>query len=182
MRTFKIHNSKFIIALLWALLVLIGCRTRKATTTEQKRVQKERFIKYRDSTAVLQQNAQTLQLDAHALKEYEVTLESDRDSVGNSKELVYYRIRDGDNETIRVSGGKVKITTKSSLSNSLIEAKTTLTNTVIQSSKEERKISEAITMAYKTKEVKGIIIRWWWWIAIVLLVVWIGWRYKVFRF
>lgn len=174
--------NRIIIALL-AFLTLIGCRTRKeVTNTEQKRVQKERFIKYKDSMALFQHNAQTLQLDTHALKEYEVTLESDRDSVGNSKELVYYRIRDGDNETIRVSGGKVKITTKSSLSNSLIEAKTTLTNTVIQSSKEERKISEAITMAYKTKEVKGIIIRWWWWIAIVLLVVWIGWRYKVFRF
>ena len=163
-----------------AFLALIGCRTRKTTIEEQKRVQKERFIKYKDSTALFQQNTQTLQLDTHALKEYEVTLESDKDSAGNSKELVYYRIRDGDNETIRVTGGKVKITTKNSLSNSLIEAKATLTNTVIQSSKEERRISEAITKAYKTKEVKGIIK--WWWIAVVLLAVWIGWRYKVFRF
>ena len=164
-----------------AFLALIGCRTRKTTIEEQKQVQKERIIKYKDSTAVLQQNAQTLQLDTHVLQEYELSLESDRDSAGNSKELVYYRIRDGDNETIRVSGGKVKITTKSSLSNSLIEAKATLSNMVIQSSKEERRISEAITMAYKTKEVKGIVIKWWW-IAVVLLVVWIGWRYKVFRF
>lgn len=170
-----------IIVVLWALLVLIGCRTRKATTTEQKRVQKERFIKYKDSMALFQHNAQTLQLDTHALQEYEVSLESDRDSVGNSKELVYYRIRDGDNEMIRVTGGKVRISGKSSLSNSLIEANSTLTNTVIQSSKEERRISEAITMAYKTKEVKGIVIRWWW-IAVVLLAVWIGWRYKIFRF
>ena len=171
--------NRIIIALL-TFLALIGCRTRKTTIEEQKRVQKERFIKYKDSTALFQHNAQTLQLDTHALQEYEVTLESDRDSVGNSKELVYYRIRDGDNETIRVSGGKVKITTKNSFSNSLIEAKTTLTNTVIQSSKEERRISEAITMAYKTKEVKGIIK--WWWIVVVLVVVWIGWQYKVFRF
>nr|DAF85238.1 MAG TPA: hypothetical protein [Siphoviridae sp. ct7OC5] len=170
-----------IIVVLWALLVLIGCRTRKVATTEQKWVQKERFIKYKDSTAVLQQNAQTLHLDTHALQEYEVSLESDKDSAGNSKELVYYRIMDGDNEMIRVSGGKVKITAKNSLSNSLIEANSTLTNTVIQGSKEERRISEAITIAYKTKEVKGIIIKWWW-IAVVLLVVWIGWRYKVFRF
>ena len=169
-----------ILILLLAFLTLIGCRTRKVNTTEQKQVQKERIIKYKDSTALFQHNAQTLQLDAHALQEYEVTLESDRDSVGNSKELVYYRIRDGDNETIRVSGGKVKITTKSSLSNSLIEAKATLTNTVIKSSKEERRISEAITMAYKIKEAKGIIK--WWWVVVVLVVMWIGWRYKVFRF
>lgn len=181
MRTFKIHNSKLIITLLLTFLALIGCRTRKTTIDEQKRVQKEHFIKYKDSTALFQHNAQTLQLDTHALQEYEVTLESDRDSAGNSKELVYYRIRDGDSETIRVSGGKVKITAKNSLSNSLIEAKATLTNTVIQSTKEERRISEAITMAYKTKEVKGIVIRWWW-VVVVLVVVWIGWRYKVFRF
>ena len=172
--------NRIIIALL-AFLSLIGCRTRKTTIEEQKQVQKERIIKYKDSTALLEHNAKTLQLDAHALQEYEVTLESDRDSVGNSKELVYYRVRDGDSEMIRVTGGKVRISGKSSLSNSLIEAKATLTNTVIQSSKEERRISEAITMAYKTKEVKGIVIRWWW-IAVVLLAVWIGWRYKLFRF
>lgn len=171
--------NRIIIALL-AFLALIGCRTRKTTIEEQKRVQKERIIKYKDSTALFQKNEQTLQLDAHALQEYEVTLESDRDSVGNSKELVYYRIRDGDNETIRVSGGKVKITTKSSLSNSLIEANTTLTNTITQKTDEKRYTSTETTILHKTKEVKGIIK--WWWIVVVLLAVWIGWRYKVFRF
>ncbi|WP_315506936.1 hypothetical protein [Capnocytophaga leadbetteri] len=172
--------NRIIIALL-AFLALIGCRTRKTTIEEQKRVQKEHFIKYKDSTALFQQNAQTLQLDAHALQEYEVTLESDRDSVGNSKELVYYRIRDGDNETIRVTGGKVKISAKSSLSNSLIEAKATLTNTITQKTDEKRYMSTETAFLHKTKEVKGIVIRWWW-IAVVLLAVWIGWRYKVFRF
>ena len=181
MRKFIIHNSKFIIALLLAFLALIGCRSKKVETHAQKLVQKERFIKYKDSTALFQHNAQTLQIDAHALQEYEVTLESDKDSVGNSKELVYYRIRDGDNETIRVSGGKVKITTKSSLSNSLIEANSTLTNTITQKIDEKRYISTETTILHKTKEVKGIVIRWWW-IAVVLLAVWIGWRYKLFRF
>ena len=169
--------NRIIIALL-AFLALIGCRTRKTTIEEQK--QKERIIKYKDSMAIFQQNAQTLQLDTHASQEYEVTVESDKDSVGNSKELVYYRIRDGDNETIRVSGGKVKIMTKNSLSNSLIEANTTLTNTITQNTDEKRYTSTETTILHKTKEVKGIIK--WWWIAVVLLAVWIGWRYKVFRF
>lgn len=169
-----------ILILLLAFLTLIGCRTRKVNTTEQKQVQKERIIKYKDSTAIFQQNAQTLQLDTHTLQEYEVTLESDKDSVGNSKELVYYRIRDGDNETIRVTGGKVKISAKSSLSNSLIEANSTLSNTIIDRKDERRYTSTETTILHKTKEVKGIIR--WWWIAVVLLAVWIGWRYKVFRF
>ena len=171
--------NRIIVALL-VLLTIMGCRTRKVNTTEQKRVQKEHFIKYKDSVALFQRDEQTLQLDAHALQEYEVTLESDRDSVGNSKELVYYRIRDGDKEVIRVSGGKVKITTKSTLSNSLIEANSTLTNTITQKTEEKRYMSTETTILHKTKEVKGIIK--WWWIAIVLLAVWIGWRYKVFRF
>ena len=144
-------------------------------------MQKEHFMKYKGSTAILQQNAQTLQLDSHALQEYEVSLESDKDSAGNSKELVYYRIRDGDNETIRVTGGKVKISGKSSLSNSLIEANSTLSNTIIDRKDERRDMSTDTTFLHKTKEVKGIVIRWWW-IAVVLLAVWIGWRYKVFRF
>lgn len=171
--------NRIIIALL-AFLALVGCRTRKTTIEEQKLVQKERFIKYKDSTALFQHNAQTLQLDAHALQEYEITLESDRDSVENSKELVYYRIRDGDNETIRVTGGKVKISAKSSLSNSLIEANSTLTNTITQKTDEKRYMSTETTILHKTKEVKGIIK--WWWVVVVLLVVWIGWRYKLFRF
>lgn len=172
--------NRIIIALL-TFLALIGCRTRKTTIEEQKRVQKERFIKYKDSMALFQQNTQTLQLDTHALQEYEVTLESDKDSVGNSKELVYYRIRDGDNEMIRVTGGKVRISGKSSLSNSMIEAKATITNTITQKTNEKRYTSTDTAFLHKTKEVKGIVIRWWW-IAVVLLAVWIGWRYKVFRF
>nr|DAQ18908.1 MAG TPA: protein of unknown function (DUF4969) [Caudoviricetes sp.] len=172
---------KFIIALLLAFLALIGCRSKKVETHAQKRMQKEHFIKYKDSTALLEQNAKTLQLDSYALQEYEVSLESDKDSAGNSKELVYYRIRDGDNEIIRVSGGKVKISAKSSLSNSLIEAKATLTNTITQKTDEKRYTSTETAFLHKTKEVKGIAIKWWW-MAVVLLVVWIGWRYKVFRF
>ena len=169
-----------IVWLLLAFLVLVGCRTRKEIASEhQHKVQKERFIHYKDSALILSQRLQ--QLDFLAFQDWSVEIESGKDSVGNAQEVTYYRIRDGDNEMIRVTGGKVRISRKSSLSNSLIEAKATLTNTVIQGSKEERRISEAITMAYKTKEVKGIVIRWWW-IAVVLLAVWIGWRYKVFQF
>ena len=163
---------------LLVLLTLMGCRTRKVDTTEQKQVQKERIVKYKDSTGLFENNTQNFKLDTHALQECEVTVESDRDSVGNSKELVYYRIRDGDNETIRVSGGKVKITTKSSLSNSLIEANTTLTNTITKKTDEMLYTSKETAVFHKTKE--GNVIMQWWWIVVVLLAVWICWR--LFRF
>ena len=169
--------KKIIIALLM-FLTLIGCRTRKeVTNTEQKQVQKERIIKYKDSTALFQQNTQTLQLDTNALQEYEVTVESGKDSVGNSKELVYYRIRDADNETIRVRGGKVKITTKSSLSNSQIVANTTLTNTINTTNNELRTTESTTAFSHKTKEVNSVMSYWWIWF-ILLLGVWLCWRFR----
>lgn len=169
-----------IVWLLLAFLTFVGCRTRKEVTSEhQHKVQKERFIHYKDSALVLSQRLQ--QLDFLAFQDWSVEIESDKDSVGNSKELVYYRIRDGDNETIRVTGGKVKISAKSSLSNSLIEANSTLTNTITQKTDEKRYTSTETTILHKTKEVKGIVIRWWW-VLVVLMAMWIGWRYKVFRF
>ena len=173
--------NRIIIALL-AFLTFIGCRTRKeVTNTEQRQVQKERIIKYKDSTALFQQNAQTLQLDTHASQEYEVTVESDKDSVGNSKELTYTRIRDGDNETIRVSGGKVKITTKSSLSNSQIVANTTLTSTISTTNNELLNTESTTAFSHKTKDVKSsylyLIV-----IIIALLVVFYFIRDKLKRF
>ena len=166
-----------IIGLVILLLGLLGCRTRKVATTEQKQVQKERIIKYKDSTALFQQNTQTLQLDTHASQEYEVTVESDKDSLGNSKELVYYRIRDGDNETIRVRGGKVKITTKSSLSNSQIVANTTLTSTISTTNNELRNTESTTAFSHKTKEVKSVMSCWWVWLLLALLV-WLCWRFR----
>lgn len=169
--------NRIIIALL-AFLTLIGCRTRKeVTNTEQRQVQKERIIKYKDSTALFQHNAQTLQLDTHTSQEYEVTVESDKDSIGNSKELVYYRIRDGDNETIRVSGGKVKITTKNSLSNSQIVANTTLDNITKANTYFIAQRHSETAFSHKTKEVNSVMSNWWVWLLMVLLV-WLCWRYR----
>ena len=163
--------NRIIIALL-AFLTLIGCRTRKeVTNTEQKQVQKERFIKYKDSTALFQHNAQTLQLDTHALQEYEVTLESDRDSAGNSKELMYYRIRDGDSETIRVSGGKVRIMAKNSLSNSLIEAKATLSNTISNSAMMIHRRGVITETRYRYRASYGDVMFWIYGILFIFLLV-----------
>lgn len=169
-----------IVWLLLAFLALVGCRTRKEIASEhQHRVQKERFIHYKDSALVLSQRLQ--QLDFLAFQDWSVEIESEKDSVGNAQEVTYYRIRDGDNEMIRVTGGKVKISGKSSLSNSLIEANSTLTNTITQKTDEKRYTSTETTILHKTKEVKGIVIKWWW-VVVVLMAMWIGWRYKVFRF
>ena len=68
----------------------------------------------------------SLLFDLQHSQSYELTLESDKDSIGHSKEVVYHRIRDGDSETIRVQGGKVTLRTIDNLSKSLHKADTTL--------------------------------------------------------
>lgn len=151
----RILRAFGVIGLVIVLLGLLGCRARKVATTEQKQVQKERIIKYKDSTALFQQNTQTLQLDTHASQEYEVTVESDKDSIGNSKELVYYRIRDGDNETIRVSGGKAVIRVKSEKRKAKSEIAATLTNTIITTNNELRNTESTTAFSHKTKNVKS---------------------------
>ena len=65
----RILRAFGVIGLVLVLLGLLGCSTRKVATTEQKQVQKERIIKYKDSTSLFQQNEQTLQLDTHASQE-----------------------------------------------------------------------------------------------------------------
>lgn len=169
--------NRIIIALL-AFLAFIGCRTRKeVTNTEQKQFQKERIIKYKDSTALFQQNEQTLQLDTHASQEYEVTVESDKDSVGNSKELTYTRIRDGNNETIRVRGGKAVIRVKSEKRKVKSEIAATLTNTIITTNNELRNTESTTAFSHKTKEVNSVMSYWWVWLLLALLV-WLCWRFR----
>lgn len=147
--------NRIIIALL-AFLTLIGCRTRKeVANTEQKQVQKERIIKYKDSTQLFAHNSHSSQYSHSSQENFELELETLTDTLGNPRELIYTRIRDGDNETIRVSGGKVKITTKSNLSNSQIVANTTLDNITKANTYFIAQRHSETAFSHKTKNVKS---------------------------
>ena len=92
---------KIIIALL-AFLALVGCRTKKVETHTQRQVQKEHFITYKDSSQLFAYQGRKTDLSEQSEQSFELELESLTDSVGNPRELIYTRIRDGDNEVIRV--------------------------------------------------------------------------------
>ena len=142
--------------LLLAFLTLIGCRTRKEVTNiEQKQVQKEHFIHYKDSSQLFAYQAHKTGLSEQSNTSFELELETFTDSVGKPRELIYTRIRDGDNETIRVSGGKVKITTKNSLSNSQIVANTTLDNITKANTYFIAQSHSETAFSHKTKNVKS---------------------------
>ncbi len=115
-----------ILYLLLALLLLTGCKGKKLNKTEHREEQRSERKEVKDSSTHVEKAQKVSTFEVQQSQSYEITLESDKDSVGNGKEVVYYRIRDGDKETIRVQGGKVTLKTIDNLSKSLQQADTTL--------------------------------------------------------
>lgn len=169
-----------IMYLLLALLLLGGCRSKKSSRTEHREEQKSERKEVKDSTTRVEKSQKVSTFDLHQSQTYEITLESDKDSVGNAKELVYYRIRDGDSETIRVQGGRVTLRTIDNLSKSLYEADSTLTidNKIIE--KKEEKTLEISHKKQEEKQVEGTHWRSITWVIIISLILFVAWRLKLF--
>ena len=166
--------------LLLAFLALVGCRTKKVETHTQRQIQKEHFIHYKDSTQLFAYNSHSSQYSHNTQENYELELESTLDSVGNPRELIYTRIRDGDNEVIRVLNGKVKIKATNTHSKSYQQADSTLYNNSYTHIKSEAQKHEYTQHKQVSKQAKSSLIRHIWLLLLALLV-YICWKYKPFR-
>lgn len=167
--------------LLLAFLALVGCRTRKVASTEQRQVQKEHFIHYKDSSQLFAYQAHKTDLSDLSDSSFELELESLTDSVGNPRELIYTRIRDGDTETIRVTNGKVKLRTTSTHSKSLQQADSTLYNNSYIHAKTEAQKHKYVQFKQVNKQVKSSPVRHTLWLLLLAILVFILWKYKPFR-
>ena len=167
--------------LLLALMVLIGCKSKKSNRTEHREEQRSERKEVKDSSTHIEKAQKVSAFEVQQSQSYEITLESDKDSVGNTKEVVYYRIRDGDSETIRVRNGKVTLKTIDNLSKSLQQADTTLyiDNKISQKSEIQSQYTQATKRVQK--EVRTIPF------ALIIDALLIGvialllWRLKLFR-
>ena len=167
--------------LLLALMVIFGCKSKKSNRTELKEEQKSERKEVKDSSTRVEKAQKVATFDLQQSQSYEITLESDKDSVGNAKELVYYRIRDGDSETIRVRNGKVTLKTIDNLSKSLQQADTTLyiDNKISQKSETQSQYTQATKQVQK--DIKTIPI------TLIISALILGvfalllWRLKLFR-
>ena len=167
--------------LLLALMVLFGCRSKKSNRTEHREEQRSERKEVKDSSTHVEKSQKVSAFEVQQSQSYEITLESDRDSMGNAKEVVYYRIRDGDKETIRVQGGKVTLKTIDNLSKSLQQADTTLyiDNKISQKTETKSQYTQATKQVQK--EVSTIPF------ALIIGTLLIGvialllWRLKLFR-
>lgn len=140
--------------LLLVLLLLIGCRSKKLSQIEHREEQRSERKEVKDSATHIEKSQKVSAFEVQQSQSYEITLESDKDSVGNTKEVVYYRIRDGDKETIRVQGGKVTLKTIDTHSKSLQQADSTLTITTNTKEQSILKTQTARREVQKDKEVK----------------------------
>ena len=95
-----------IMYLLLALLLLTGCRSKKSNRTELKEEQKSERKEVKDSATHIEKSQKVSTFDFQQSQSYEISLESDRDSVGNAKDLYFTRMRDGTNEALVIRGGK----------------------------------------------------------------------------
>ena len=170
-----------IMYLLLALMVLFGCGSKKSNRTELKEEQKRERKEVNDNSTHVEKSQKVSAFELQQSKSYEITLESDKDSIGHSKEVVYYRIRDGDSETIRVINGRVTLKTIDNLSKSLQQADTTLyiDNKISQKSEIQSQYTQAAKQVQK--EVRTIPF------ALIIGALLIGvialllWRLKLFR-
>ena len=167
--------------LLLAFLALVGCRTRKVTTTEQRQVQKEHFITYKDSSQLFAYQSKVSALSEQSDTSFELELESLTDSVGTPRELIYTHIRDGDNEVIRVLNGKVKIKATNTHSKSHQQADSTLLYNMKIQTKTEVKTDKYTQQKQESKQVKNSPIRHTLWLLLLALLIYICWKYKPFR-
>ena len=170
-----------IMYLLLALMVLSGCRSKKSSRTEHREEQRSAIKEVKDSATHIEKSQKVSAFEVQQSQSYEITLESDKDSVGNAKEVVYYRIRDGDSETIRVRNGKVTLKTIDNLSKSLQQANSTLIidNNIRQKSKTQSQYTQHSKQV--DKDIKTIPI------SLIITALLLGvfafllWRFKLFR-
>lgn len=170
-----------ILYLLLALGLTFSCKSKKSNRTELKEEQKSERKEVKDSSTHVEKAHKVSAFDLQHSQSYELTLESDKDSVGKAKEVVYYRIRDGDKETIRVQGGKVTLRTIDNLSKSLQQADTTLyiDNKISQKSEIQSQYTQATKRVQKDiKTIPFTLIIGALLIGVIALLLW---RLKLFR-
>ena len=171
--------KKIIITLL-AFLALVGCRIKKVETHTQRQIQKEHFIHYKDSSQLFVYQGRKTDLSEQSDQSFELELETLTDSVGNPRELIYTRIRDGDSETIRVTNGKIKIKATNSHSKSL-QVDSTLYNNSYTRIKTEAKTHSITYTKHVQKHTQSSPVRHTFWLLLITVLVYICWKYKPFR-
>ena len=148
--------------LLLALMVLFGCRSKKSSQTEHREEQKSERKEVKDSTTHIEKSQKVSTFDFQQSQSYEISLESDRDSVGNAKDLYFTRMRDGTNEALVIRGGKATIHIKQNNNQALTQEDTIIQESTTTSQQQATIVQE---QRQTTKSQKQVSVLPWWLVA-----------------
>ena len=177
---------KSILKLLLILLFVTGCKTKHVQIERKEEKHKEIRKSEKDSVFEQKTAGKTTVFQVDNSQSFELNLETEKDSTGQSKVLEFERIRSPSGEKIIVRGGKVKLKVGST-DRQLYRQKDTLqvNNTSVRTNIQESKITESKSFK-KEKEVKTNPFSWLWLTMfasgiIILVLVFLQCKYKLFR-
>lgn len=175
---------KFILKMLFLLLFLVGCGGKKVSIEKQKTTEKERKELRKDSVFQKKVKTKTASFSFEKNKIFELELQSDKDSLGNSKKMTFQQIRSPTENTFIVEGGSIKLKIGST-DKQITSQKDSLNieNTKAFTSKKEDKSSEKEDFKKEEKkEAKYTLpLKMIFWIVIILVGIFIAWRFKLFK-
>lgn len=149
--------------LLLALMVLFGCRSKKSSRTEHREEQRKEV---KDSATHIEKSQKVSTFELQQSQSYEITLESDKDEMGNSKDLYFTRMRDGPNEALVIRGGKATIHINQNNNQALTQEDTIIQENTITSQQQATIVQEQRQTTKSQKQVSTLP---WWLIASALL-------------
>ena len=152
--------------LLLALMVLFGCGSKKSNRTEHREEQRSERKETKDSSIQVEKSQRVATFDLQQSQSYEITLESDKDEMGNSKDLYFTRMRDGTNEALVIRGGKATIHINQNNNQALTQEDTITQESTITSQQQATIVQEQRQTTKSQKQVSSLP---WWLIASTLL-------------
>ena len=157
---------KKIMYLLLALLLLGGCRSKKLNKTEHREEQRSERKEVKDSATHIEKSQKVSAFELQQSQSYEITLESDKDEMGNSKDLYFTRMRDGLNEALVIRGGKATIRIDQNSQQALTQEDIITHENTITSQQQATIVQEQRQTTKSQKQVSTLP---WWLIASALL-------------
>ncbi|GIM53769.1 hypothetical protein [Capnocytophaga cynodegmi] len=178
---------KLVLKLLLILLFVIGCKTKHVQIERKEEKHKEVRKSKKDSVFEETKTGKTTVFQVDNSQVFELDLETEKGSAGQSKVLEFERIRSPSGEKIIVRGGRVKIKTSAQTSEKITKKDTLqVNNTSVRTNIQENKTTENKSFN-KQKEVKtqgftfggylSLIL----WILVLGTLIFLAWRLKLFR-
>lgn len=152
--------------LLLALLLLTGCRSKKVKSEELKVKTETAITKVKDSSTLVEKAQKVSTFELQQSQSYEITLESDKDEMGNSKDLYFTRMRDGPNEALVIRGGKATIHINQNNNQALTQEDTIIQESTTTSQQQAIIVQEQRQTTKSQKQVSALP---WWLIASILV-------------